>query len=227
MTTASPLSGLESTTAPISNGASQSDETPSDSPQRDSIVFLYRGTSMWPYFQTGDLLTVKTVPPGKLRKGDCVVYRFPDNTEYIVHRIVAIKPVIYTRGDNRSAADDRPVTSDSVMGRVETRIRLGHVSRTPGGAAGMMMSWLYRYAGKIDPSRQTRGGKVARLIQFLTSGFIARWPWHLHIITSSYADGRQVKHLLLRKRVIGLYKPEQHTWMILWPYCLWIRPPRA
>ena len=56
-----------------------------------SNLFRYRGSSMWPCFQPGDLLVAEKVAFKQLRLGDCIIYRKTGEVDYIVHRIVAVE----------------------------------------------------------------------------------------------------------------------------------------
>ena len=56
----------------------------------------YRGRSMWPIFQDGDLLEVEPVEWQELRVGDCITYHSGDDKTLITHRIIAVRARFHT-----------------------------------------------------------------------------------------------------------------------------------
>lgn len=126
--------------------------------------FHYRGLSMWPCFQEGDLLEVKPSTPEPVRIGDCVILRVGDG-QHVAHRVVEVRNGLRTRGDALARSDDRAAGSPQLLGRVVARHRLGHRSPVAGGWRGRLAGFFYRYAGRIDPERSGRGGRLARAIR--------------------------------------------------------------
>ena len=186
-------------------------------------LFRYRGNSMWPLFQDGDLLVVKKVSVEELRPGDCVVYKKSGGNAFIAHRIITVRPKIVTRGDFKPANDKEPVPSSSIVGRVKGRIRYGHFTRISGGIKGIWLGRFYRYAGLLEPTREYRGGRIARFVRKVLGYFYPLWRPHLALVAFASADGYQT-YLLIRNRFVGIYKKGNRAWIISWPCSLLINP---
>ena len=134
-------------------------------------IYLYRGLSMWPYFQEGDLLEVERVPLQRLRVGDCVVLRVADGS-HLAHRVAGLCDGLVTRGDAMSRIDCFDGSAPMLIGRVVRRHRCGGARRISGGWQGRLAGILHRYAGRIDPDRPGRGGRLARGIGRVTTPFV-------------------------------------------------------
>jgi len=177
---------------------------------------------MWPILQTGDVLLVEKTPWEQLRPGDCIVYRKTGEEDYIVHRIVALQPEMRTRGDARKVEDDDPVLPGWIEGRIKARLRHGHMAPVSGGLTGVWAGRFYGYAGRLEPSRDSRGGKVARLIRGLLGPISAIWMRQPRNIT--ILPGKECKSgtLTVGGRVVAVYDEQARDWSIVWPYSLWI-----
>jgi signal peptidase I len=187
-----------------------------DRPLSGRRLFRCRGGSMHPVFRTGDLVEVVPTPSGKLRPGDCVVYRKAHLQPYIIHRVVSVRPSIRTRGDARPFVDVDPVSPEWIIGRVVSRVRFGRETRVRGGKAGMTAGKLYGYAGRLDPSRRTKGGKLARLVRSVSSRVFRLFPpRHIAFVTTG---GKTVHYLLLLNRIIGAYNNRKGDWDLAWPF---------
>jgi hypothetical protein len=133
----------------------------SDTPPR---ITRYRGLSMWPYFQEGDLLEVVPATIERVGLGDCVVLRAADGT-LIAHRVVGLRHGLRTRGDARSRDDDRKEAGLQLTGRIVARHRLGRRSAVTGGRRGWLLGKFLYVAGRVDPQRRGRGGKAGRVVR--------------------------------------------------------------
>ena len=192
-----------------------------DTPPAREALFVYRGRSMWPLLQTGDLLMVRRVPLEKLRAGDCIVFRKPGGDQNTVHRIARTKPGIRTRGDARPVLDSESVDPSWIQGRAEARIRYGHARSVWGGTAGRWAGAFYRHAGRLDPSRDTRGGRIARLIQCALGPITALCLRQARVASFRSGPGRSSHYLLIGKRiVVGIYDECAGRWSCVWPYSL-------
>jgi signal peptidase I len=80
------------------------------------MLFRYQGGSMWPLLREGDLLVVESVPPDKVRRRDCILYRDSRTAAMVVHRVKSVGPGIVTRGDTRGVDDCSPVTPSRLVG---------------------------------------------------------------------------------------------------------------
>lgn len=217
-------------------------------------LFRYRGSSMWPLFQDGDLLATAKVPVSDLRRGDCVVYRKPcaeptpseagmaaDALEAgrvpdagradmrgqrasTIHRIVSTKPEIRTQGDARPAQDDDPVAPEWILGKVETRIRCGKSSRVWGGLLGQLSARAYRLAGRLEPTRKSRGGRLARLIRSTMRPVTALWLRRVSVVRFRSADGSRTQYLTVGTRAIAERNDEELKWFVRWPWSLLFDP---
>lgn len=130
--------------------------------------YLYRGSSMWPCFQEGDLLEAVPVALEEVRIGDCLVFRDNDGG-HLVHRVVGLRDGLQTRGDAMARVDRFDAAPPELLGRVIRRHRHGQGTGVARGWAGRIAGGLYRYAGRIDPERPGRGGKLARGLRLLCS----------------------------------------------------------
>ena len=96
--------------------------------------FRYRGMSMWPCFQEGDLLEIQPAALADLHAGDCIVYQLNDHETSITHRIREIHGgSISTSGDAHLKPDEFDVNASQLVGRVVGRYRLGCHKRVAGG----------------------------------------------------------------------------------------------
>ena len=127
-------------------------------------MFLYRGLSMWPYFQNGDLLEVQPVTPTALKVGDCVVLLGRDG-RHVAHRVVALRGGLRTRGDALPCVDIHAGPPPELVGRIVARYRFGERLAVAGGWAGQLAGIWYRHAGRIDPERGGRGGRLGRMLR--------------------------------------------------------------
>lgn len=97
--------------------------------------------SMSPALRPGTLVVVFPVAPSRIRPGDVVMFRQPDQPERIVtHRVLTVaNGVIVTKGDANGAPDPWRVRSADVIGKVAVAIpRVGPVveaARSPVGFA--------------------------------------------------------------------------------------------
>jgi hypothetical protein len=177
---------------------------------------------MWPCFQPGDLLVAERIPFKQLRLGDCIIYRKTGEVDYIVHRIVLVKPALRTRGDARRVADDDPVLPAWIRGRVKARLRHGRMTRVSGGLTGVWAGRFYRYAGRIEPSRNSKGGKLARLLQTILGPISAIWMRRTSNVNCILKIGCTSNTLTVGNRVVAVYDERVMDWSIVWPYSLWI-----
>lgn len=89
------------------------------------------GDSMKPFFQSGDIATIRAVPPASLRAGD-VILCLRDDRELILHRLLKVQgkrlksggAVYHTKGD---ALDfpDQPFRADQCLGKTVYLERIG------------------------------------------------------------------------------------------------------
>lgn len=194
----------------------------SDLPIPKPTFFRYRGDSMWPCFQPGDVLVAENVQWKQLRPGDCIVYRKAGEADYIVHRIVTLCPVMLTQGDARKAMDDEPILPAWIEGRVKARMRYGQMTQVSGGLKGAWAGRYYRYAGLLEPSRGSKGGKLARFMLSVLGPVSALWMRLPTLADEISGESPKTTRLSFGKRTVAMYDEQREKWSIVWPYSLLI-----
>jgi hypothetical protein len=194
----------------------------SNLPFSNPAFFRYRGSSMWPCFQPEDLLVVESVPWKHLRQGDCIVYRKTGEADYIVHRIVALRPAMQAQGDARKVKDDDPILPAWIEGRVVSRMRNGHRTQVNGGVRGAWAGRFYRYAGLLEPTRNSKGGKLARLLRSVLRPISAFWMRRAGLTDMISNEYNESNYLATGNRMVAVYDEEIQKWSIVWPYSLLI-----
>ncbi len=190
---------------------------------RSPEYFKYQGRSMWPCFQEGDLLELVPVFYEQIRLGDCIAYR-DGCGRHVVHRVVAAGRELTTRGDAMPATDRQTVIAAQVLGRVVCRYRFGQPSRVRRGFPGRIAGVFYLYAGRIDPCRNSRGGRLAGLIRRNTARA-------LKILRMSGQPERLLRQgepdLLVWKIggcIVGRKEATAAHWVLSWPWCFLLDP---
>jgi len=178
-------------------------------------TFLYRGTSMWPCFQEGDLLEIVPLSEGKgIRCGDCLAWR-DEQERHVVHRVVSLRGGLQTRGDALPHNDLSGPTRD-ILGRVVRRYRFGKGSSVAGGFTGRLAGIFYHYAGRIDPERNARGGRLARSIQRLISPLLRPWLRQGYRLGSE--GERQLSEWKLGGATLAVRNSASGNWQTRWPW---------
>jgi signal peptidase I len=114
--------------------------------RKDLKVVRVEGTSMLPYFGSGAVLVVKTLPAEKLRSGMVVVYTNRFN-ETIAHRLVSPTATGWTAaGYNNRDADSTPVTGENLIGVVYATFHSDAVPADPLIAASVASGTLVALA---------------------------------------------------------------------------------
>lgn len=186
--------------------------------------FRYHGRSMWPGFQDGDLLELELLPFAHINVGDCLVYR-SIRGQAAVHRVVAKGHALVTRGDAMLSIDLEPVTEQQIIGRVIRRHRFGRESFVSGGICGRFAGFFYHYAGRLDPQRHARGGRLACIFRD-TVGTVLTPLWKRAVVKRLTCNGD--KDLIIwvwGSAVIGSKEASRQQWTIVWPWCLLVRNP--
>jgi len=184
----------------------------------------YHGLSMWPCFQEGDLLEILPVDWAKIRIGDCLVF-WGEHGQQVVHRVTGKGEKLRTRGDAFKQADVQAVLPQQIIGRVTYRHRLGRKLSVSNGLIGHCVGRLFHFAGRIDPQRLSRGGRLARSIQSLS----------LIVLKPLWKRGRI--HALQRNKetpvvvwrvgsfTIGSQDPSSKEWTVSWPWRIIVKLP--
>lgn len=180
-------------------------------------MFRYRGRSMWPCFQDGDLLEFEPCALAQLSVGDCVVYSVGDNKQ-VTHRVVAKGDSLTTRGDAMAAPDRDTVTAEQVIGKIVRRHRLGKASKINGRFAGWLAGRFYHYAGRIDPQRNALGGRVARALRAASMRGGKRFWRRGRKRTLLSSQDQEVTFWMIGRRAIGKRNIDSGQWQIAWPW---------
>jgi len=186
-----------------------------------NMIYAYHGRSMWPTFQEGDMLIVEQVDPSQLRLGDCIVFRGTSGAANTVHRIVKRCPKMWARGDARPHRDDEPVAPGSVSGCVRALVRNGGQRGVRGGWLGLLGGRIASYAGLLDPYKNSRGGRLARLLARLCGRVTRLWLRRAKTVVISGTSG-STSYLMLGQKSIARWDDDRGTWVVPWPRSLYI-----
>lgn len=179
---------------------------------------VYCGRSMWPCFQDGDILEIQPTTIDALQVGDCISFRQDDGEPIHTHRVCSLHDGIHTRGDAHLEKDDQSVEPEWLVGKVTGCLRLGTARPVCGGRKGALLAHVYHYAGRIDPTRDSRGGRLARIIrslmQYYTQSLYACGE------TKSFPsdDGKLVEYWLVNDKIRA--RRAETQWQIPWPWSL-------
>jgi hypothetical protein len=180
---------------------------------------------MWPCFQEGDLLELAPIDFDQVRTGDCIAYSSTSG-EQAVHRVVGKKGSgLITRGDALPEPDNGPVFGNQIIGRVMYRHRFGQKCFMPRGLRGQFYGFFYRYAGRIDPKRPSRGGKLARGIRATSSLVFRRLSYVCVARTMKVAGEEKVVVWELKGRIIGREGPGKPEGLMTWPWSIFVQLP--
>lgn len=94
-----------------------------------AIQIAPKGYSMYPLLIPGrDQVILEKTVPGKLRRGDVILYRRQDKT-LVLHRLCKITPKgYYTVGDNQTEVEG-PLQAEQIKGRMTAFVRKGRTIR--------------------------------------------------------------------------------------------------
>lgn len=127
--------------------------------------FEARGTSMHPFIQNGDVVTVAPFAAGGPRTGDIVVFVHPGTGGVRAHRVVDIDGGRFVlKGDN-ALDNDGALARDALLGIVVSHERRGRVRRhepaflSPVVAALSRSSWFTRLSHRVRRAFGRREGR--------------------------------------------------------------------
>mgnify|MGYP001279846509 CR=1 FL=1 len=192
----------------------------------DEQLLHYHGRSMWPLFREGDLLVVRPVACDTLRVGDCIAFRTNGSDSRIVHRITGLGPAIRTKGDHLAREDDSCVSAAEIEGRVVARIRLGKRANIAAGWWGRVSARGLQWLARLDPARDARLGRCARMIRAVLAPLAARRLAKAATVRFATESGGQVERLVLGGRPVATFDDQARVWRVDWPSSLWIDPQR-
>ena len=118
--------------------------------------FEARGTSMFPFIQDGDAVTVTPLASDAPRLGDIVAFVHPQSGGVRVHRVVRISNGVYSlKGDN-ALGEDGEFSRDALLGRVARVERGGRARRLGPSLRSAALARLSRSLWFTRLSRRAR-----------------------------------------------------------------------
>jgi len=178
----------------------------------------YKGKSMWPCFQEGDILELTTVAIESLQVGDCISFREIGGNSILTHRICSLRDGLQTRGDARPFNDDCLVEPDRILGKVTGCIRLGAQRSVCGGWQGRILAIFYHYTGRIEPQRASRGGCLARSIRAGLQWRARSLYQRGEIKSFPSTDGKLAEYWLVDGKIRS--QRTGNGWHVPWPWSL-------
>ena len=179
---------------------------------------------MWPCFQEGDLLEIVPVNWAEIRIGDCLVF-WGEDGQQVVHRVIGKGENLKTRGDAFKQVDEHAVLPQRIIGRVIYRHRLGRKLSVANGLFGHLAGRLFHFAGRIDPQRLSRGGRLARSIQSLSlTGLKPLWK-RGKIHTLQRIGDPPVIVWRIGSFTVGSQDPTSKEWTVSWPWRIMVKLP--
>jgi hypothetical protein len=189
----------------------------------ESFFCAHVGPSMNPTLTAKDLLEIKPYTQNKSKSGDVILFKSPEKDNYVVHRIISIKPKgIQTRGDNNSHFDPWYLKTQDIYGQVISAQRGEICRKITGGFRG-------RVTGLFCQLRLNFLSLLTKILRpayrsLCTNGFL-HWliPVRRTPQVATFRSETNASHkLLLGKRIIGSYDESLLQWQIRRPYRLLI-----
>jgi signal peptidase I len=168
--------------------------------------FFYRGPSMSPTFQVGDLLYINAAP-ANLAPGDVIVFHGSPEEGIVVHRITSIQAGgMRTRGDNNRLPDADLQLPEDTIGRVEAAEYDGQFRRVRGGQGGL---WSARTRWMIGALRRSMRGLFIGPYRLLRKSRVVHRIWKPAIIQLRLENqqGNLIKYIYKHKTV-ATWEPE-------------------
>ena len=111
--------------------------------ERGSLFrFRANGTSMSPFIQDGDIVTIERLDKGSFRIGDVFAYIETYNDRLVIHRLVRkTKNSLYFKGDNTEAPGNNILYSQ-IIGRVSSVECDGKAITFGFGPERILVAWL-------------------------------------------------------------------------------------
>lgn len=189
-----------------------------------SNCFVYRGLSMTPTFQNGDFLFLRSVVENNLFLGDVIVFSYPKNKKYFVHRIVAFSNKYFiTRGDHCLSRDVLPITLGDIVGKVELVENRRGIVPVVNGAFGLWMARIWHSVFLLDHI-------IRRLFwmpyNFLRDKQLAVIFWHPEI-SRIYVQSKNTTKIkyIYKNHTVATWEPSRQYFDCCKPFDLVIPPP--
>lgn len=181
------------------------------------------GTSMTPTLKYGELVQVTPYGEQPVRAGDVVLFRAPQMSRDLLHRVVAvIGTAIRTRGDSNTGDDPWELQPSDVMGRV-TAVWRRRTRRTVAGG------WRGRVAGRWMRWRRILAPCFYRMVHPLYLAMAGSHalkrlvPPRLRPRVVAFGTGaKRGVRVLMGQRVVGWLDPVAGRWHIERPFRLFV-----
>jgi signal peptidase len=181
----------------------------------------YLGNSMYPTLRVGDGMKIVPYGTGEIRVGDVVVFQYPDDKKYVVHRVIHLNPNrIVTRGDNNPEPDTVLLTADDIMGRVVSVSRGCKTIKIHGGSRGALQGKVFHLFKMIRSKTYDliRPFYYRLLLSDIFKNMLSR---HVRMLYFKRPEGTETQ-LLIGSWVIGRYRSGWRRWQIRRPFRLFI-----
>lgn len=190
------------------------------------------GRAMNPTLAEADILEVEPYDRRRVRPGDVVCFKSPENAETTVRRVVSVEgrgardeglgDVIRTRGDNNRHNDPWLLRSGDIDGQVVAARRESRWRQINGGLHGQAVACLMK---SLVPLRT-----FSHRLRDLAVGvgpFPKVLPWHLQPRAVEFIGRRRLNlKLLSGDRQIGRYDGFSQDWRIRRPFRVFVDPSR-
>lgn len=145
----------------------------------EESMVLIKGSSMFPYLRTGDILIMKRTPMQHLKVGDIVAFDSHSKKDYIVHRLLGIEIkgdgfILHTKGDN-NVCYDREVNDKEYAGK-GIRIIRGNRTIHLEGKGQIVFSKIYSLLSFLNINHYA-----------LRSSLIIRWIRNSKVLSSIFS----------------------------------------
>ena len=181
------------------------------------------GPSMNPTLTAQDLLEIRPYTQERPKVGDIVFFQPPQNDQFVVHRITAVRlNRIHTKGDNNGHIDPWILKAGDISGQVVAAQR-GEVRRKITGG------FIGRLTGLTCLIRRKSSHLFVKLFRpvywsFSSGGFL---HWLIPVrfkpqVAAFRSDANESYKILLGSRIIGSYDESLLQWQIRRPYRLFV-----
>lgn len=168
------------------------------------------------------MLLVEPYRGRKIRRGDVVVFRLPESSETVVHRVVAFSekgPV--TKGDANDAADPWALSPEAVTGKVRYACTASGVRRVHGGPLGVFTAAAVRarrFAARLLVPILRPSLPVVRNRLFSRLWVRVCKPK----VVGFRRNGESSFLLLTGGRIVGRFEPQARSWCLIRPFSAFI-----
>ena len=119
----------------------------------------------------------------------------------------------------------RDAAGSTVIVKHENHTPIG-AFKVRGGLVGRVSGFLYHYAGRIDPNRSSRGGKLARVIRASSTLVFRMLNCACVARTLKLTGGDKITVWELQGRVIGRQDSRKSENFLAWPWSVFVELPK-